>query len=64
MSKVKFVINSFSTNMIMLLDSTTFYEESSTLYIKDARKIQLNNKMLAFVIHAAMNVARIVEKNT
>lgn len=46
----------------MPLDSTTFYEESSTLYIKDARKIQLNNKMLAFVIHAAMNVARIVEK--
>lgn len=48
----------------MPLDSTTFYEESSTLYIKDARKIQLNNKMLAFVIHAAMNVACIVEKNT
>lgn len=46
----------------MLLDSTTFYEESSTLYIKDARKIQLNNKMLAFVIHAAMNVARIVTR--
>lgn len=47
----------------MFFDFMIFYEELFILYIKDVRKIQLNNKMFVFVIYVVMNVVCIVEKN-